>query len=69
VLVGRHEKAVELLLETPATHPNYIADSLRACLVAATISPSTFKDTVRTRRVFALLLLRDFLMPERRQSL
>ncbi|OON22727.1 WD domain, G-beta repeat protein, partial [Opisthorchis viverrini] len=38
LLLGQHERAVSLLLETPPNSPNYSANMHRACLLAANLS-------------------------------
>ena len=45
--LGQKEKAMELLLETPPDNPMYYADVLKACVVAASLSPDTFRNTVK----------------------
>jgi hypothetical protein len=38
ILLGEKERASELMLETPSDHPAFYIDSLKACLLAATIN-------------------------------
>lgn len=45
--LGQKDKAMELLLETPPDNPMYYADVLKACVVAASLSPDTFRNTVK----------------------
>ena len=45
--LGQKEKAMELLLETPPDNAMYYADVLKACVVAASLSPDTFRNTVK----------------------
>jgi hypothetical protein len=45
--LGQKEKAMELLLETPPDNAMYYADVLKACVVAASLSPETFRNTVK----------------------
>lgn len=45
--LGQKDKAMELLLETPPDNAMYYADVLKACVVAASLSPDTFRNTVK----------------------
>lgn len=47
LLLGQKDKTIEMLLETPTDNPNFYRDSLKAAVVAATISPDSFKNTVQ----------------------
>lgn len=46
-MLGQKEKAIELLLETPPESPNFHHDSLKAAVIAASISPETFQNTLK----------------------
>mmetsp|Transcript_36033 Transcript_36033/g.101454 ORF Transcript_36033/g.101454 Transcript_36033/m.101454 type:complete len:359 (+) Transcript_36033:138-1214(+) len=39
------DNAINLLLETPPENPNYLVDGLKACVVAAAVSPNEFHNT------------------------
>lgn len=45
--LGEKDKAIDLLLETPSENPQFYADALKACVVAASVSPTTFQNTVK----------------------
>jgi len=47
VYLGQHERAIQLLLETPSNTPNFKADALKACLIAALKSPDALKNTIK----------------------
>jgi WD repeat-containing protein 11 len=47
LMLGEKDKAVDLLLETPPENTNFYADALKACVVAASVSPTTFQNTVK----------------------
>eukprot|EP01080_Neovahlkampfia_damariscottae_P006660 gene6660-10825_t len=46
VLSNRKEDAVQLLLQTPSTHPDLYKNYLHACAIAATTSPQNFRQTM-----------------------
>lgn len=46
LLLGERDKAMRLLLDTPAAHPNFYPDMLKACVVAASHSQQSFQQTV-----------------------
>lgn len=45
------ESAIQLLLETEPSRPEFLVDSLRACLIAATVSPAAFQDSIKLVRM------------------
>lgn len=47
ILLGQKEKAIEHLLETPPDNSNFYRDALKAAIVAASISPDSFKNTMK----------------------
>lgn len=47
LLLGQKEKGIEMLLDSAAENPNFYKDSLKAAVVAATISPQHFKNTMK----------------------
>jgi len=47
VFLGQHERAIQLLLETPSNTTNFKADALKACLVAALKSPEALRNTIK----------------------
>jgi hypothetical protein len=44
--LGQKEKSIELLLSTPTDNPSFQHDALKAAIIAASISPESFKNTV-----------------------
>jgi len=46
LLLDEKGKAVRLLLDTPASHPKFYPDMLKACLIAASHSQQSFQQTV-----------------------
>eukprot|EP01097_Dermamoeba_algensis_P003902 TRINITY_DN2638_c0_g1_i2.p1 TRINITY_DN2638_c0_g1~~TRINITY_DN2638_c0_g1_i2.p1 ORF type:complete len:817 (+),score=202.85 TRINITY_DN2638_c0_g1_i2:1217-3667(+) len=46
LLLGEKQKAMDLLLSTPISHPNSFADSLMAITIAASMSPEIYRDMV-----------------------
>jgi hypothetical protein len=38
---------MEMLLETPSSNPQFFIDALKACIVAASINPASFGNTVK----------------------
>lgn len=47
VVLGEHDSAVRLLLQTGASSPNAYADALRACLIAALKTPDRIESTIK----------------------
>ena len=47
MMLGEHENAIRLLLETPSNTVNFRGDAMKACLIAALCSPETLESTVR----------------------
>jgi hypothetical protein len=52
IVLGKRERAIQILLDTPTDAPQYYQEALKACVVAAAISPTHFQDTVRSRRSY-----------------
>lgn len=46
LLLGEKDKAMRLLLETPASHSKFYPDMLKACVIAASHSQESFQQTV-----------------------
>ena len=46
LLLGRKERAIELLLQTPHTDSRFYQDALKACVIAATHSKSAFENAI-----------------------
>lgn len=57
LLLDEKGKAVRLLLDTPASHPKFYPDMLKACLIAASHSQQSFQQTVCHLLLLLLLLL------------
>jgi len=47
VLLKKHDQAVQLLLDTDATHPQYLTDNLKACLISAVHNSSEYQSTMK----------------------
>jgi len=47
ILLGEKDTAIQYLLKTPATNQNFYRDALKACVVAASMDPTNFKNTVK----------------------
>eukprot|EP00054_Salpingoeca_dolichothecata_P029077 m.225827 g.225827 ORF g.225827 m.225827 type:complete len:1145 (-) comp26390_c0_seq9:52-3486(-) len=47
VLLGQHNQAIQMLLETDAKQDSFYVDSLRACIIAAISSPSDCQNTIK----------------------
>jgi hypothetical protein len=45
-IVGEKKRAINLLLQTAPDHVNFYADALKACVVAASVSPAEFSSTM-----------------------
>ena len=45
-VLGDRNTSVQLLTQTPPDHPNFYTDILRACVIAASISPQEYEKTV-----------------------
>ena len=47
ILLNQHDRAIQLLLETPSNTDNFRADAFKACLLAALRTPDSLENTVR----------------------